>query len=105
MFMSILPPEKKAGCVFEHAPYDVLLLRTELDDAQKSAALAEFLNYPDLQLKRHNVGDEKIFGDVYKQFKAEVPISQKNLDYVYSSPYATHFFYRAGNHQFSGEMV
>jgi hypothetical protein len=87
------PSPRDAGWVrFEQAPYDVLLLRTELDDAKKSAVLGDFVNYPDLQLQRLNVGDEKIFGPVYQQFKAEVKVSQKNLDYVYQSAYAQHFF-------------
>jgi hypothetical protein len=77
---------------FQEAQFDVLLIRTELDNKTKSAALGAFVNQQDLQIKRVNVGDEKIFGDAYKQFKEELSVDAKHLDTVYNSAYARHFF-------------
>jgi len=80
---------------FEHFTtelYDILLLRTETEDNIKSKAVGDFVNRPNLKIQRSNVGDQKIFGEVYQDFKKALIVAPQHLDTVYQSQYARHFY-------------
>ena len=83
---------EKGWVRFREGQFDILILKTELDDEEKSAQVNRFLSQETIRIKRTNVGDEKIFGDSYKRFKAELVVDGQHLETVYQSAYARHFF-------------
>lgn len=85
-------PRETGWAHFKEGQFDVLILKTELDDEEKSAQVNRFLNGKSIRIKRTNVGDEKIFGDSYKRFKAELQVDNQHLETAYQSAYARHFF-------------
>lgn len=77
---------------FEHSPYDVLLIRTELDDTLKAKIIGEFAGLDNFTLIRRNVGETKDYGEVYKAFKQRLVVPDDRLNEIYESRYARHFF-------------
>jgi hypothetical protein len=85
-------PRETGWVHFKEGQFDVLILKTELDDSEKSAQLSRFVARENIKIKRTNIGDEKIFGEAYKRFKAELHVDAQHLDTAYNSAYARHFF-------------
>lgn len=74
----------------EHA--DILLLRVNLDDASKEAAIAEFLELPDFKLASANVGAEKAYAEIYQQFKQQIVLPAAYINRMLDAKYTQHFF-------------
>ncbi len=95
------PFDTERGCTrFEQAPYQVLALKTELDDGVKSALVADFLGLKQFVLERRNVGETKEYGEVYRAFKKQLRVLPENLDAVYNSRFARHFYTESEIHAF-----
>ena len=77
---------------FSNGPFDLLVLRTELPDEQKSKIVQEYLDVPDLAIQRHNTGKKKSYAHRYKAFKEEVSLPISYLDRMLKSQYAQHFY-------------
>jgi hypothetical protein len=77
---------------FEYPKYDILLIKTELDDAVKAQIIGEFAGLEHFTLIRRNVGETKEYGEVYKAFKQGLVVPENRLDEIYKSRYAQHFF-------------
>ena len=77
---------------FQHGHYDVLLIKTELDDAIKAEVIGEFAGLENFTLIRRNVGETKDYGEVYKAFKQQLVVPEERLTEIYESHYARHFF-------------
>ena len=70
----------------------VLLMRLELDDADKERVIADFLGEPGFTLDSANVGEARGDGDGYRQFKAEAKLPADYLERKLTSRFATHFY-------------
>ncbi len=87
------PSPRDDGYVqFEQPPYTVLALQTELDDTRKARLVGDFVGRADFSLMRYNVGETKVYGEVYKAFKARLVVDQAHIDTVYGSRYVQHFY-------------
>ena len=71
---------------------ELLVLRCELDDAVKQAALAGFLGLGSFKITRANVGAEKDYASVYGRFRESVRLPDSYLEWMYTSRYARHFY-------------
>lgn len=72
--------------------FSTLLLRQESLDVAPGA-LSEFLDLDEpLELKRSNVGDEKSYADLYRDFLAQARPPRPVVDRIYSHPMVRHFY-------------
>lgn len=89
---------------FSHGSCDVLVVRTELKDSDKSAVLADFLEAPTFQMvevvpiKRARTeaaglpGEKSPYAESYKALKQGVEVPAEHIDRIRQSSYARHFF-------------
>lgn len=81
-------------------PFELLILRTELPDEAKAAAIAEFLQRSRLEMRDRPgaaegvpglAGDRSAYGAHYREFKRRVSIPQRHWDVIAGSKVARHF--------------
>ena len=80
--------------VIESGRFRILLLRTEISNQEKGAALTEFLGEPvemEVYKKVNKYELREEVNDLYREFKSEVKFQEDYLDYLYNSDYARHF--------------
>ncbi|MEO1665366.1 MAG: putative capsular polysaccharide synthesis family protein [Chloroflexota bacterium] len=100
------PFDREAGHTrFTTDLYDVLIVRTEMDDAVKSQIVGEFVGLPDLQITRTNVGETNHYGAAYKAFKQALTIDAAHFQAIYASRYAQHFFGEAKLHEMNAQWA
>ncbi len=90
-------------------PFELLIMRTELEDNLKAGLVAEFVNLPKLgmsnallasqtsaAIKRRTPpgmpGDQAEYAVAYKKLKQHAVIPPEYLDAIVDSPYVRHFF-------------
>ncbi len=71
---------------------DLLILKSELDDATKAAAVAEFLAIRKLTLKSVNVTGAKAKGDAYRRFRETLRLDPAYVDRMLDARYTRHFY-------------
>lgn len=77
---------------FSSAPYDVLVLSTELPDEEKAKRVSEFVGIPGFQLERRNTSPPGGRKELYEAFKAHIRFPEEAVDEVLNTRYAQHFF-------------
>lgn len=85
---------EKGYRVIENGRFKILLLRTEITNEQKGAALSEFLETPvemEVSKKSDKYELKEETNELYREFKKEVRFRPEFLDYLYQSEYAKHF--------------
>ncbi len=85
-------PKEKGYVRFQEGPYDILVMRSELDDQQKSLVVSDFVGTTNLQIIRARVGAWQPYGKLYEVFKREVTVPEPYLDAIVNSRFAQHFF-------------
>jgi len=70
----------------------VLLLKCELPDSRKEAAIRQFLALPAFALKNENVGADKIYAAAYRQFLGTIKLPDDYLDRMCNAEYTRHFY-------------
>jgi hypothetical protein len=73
-------------------PYDILLMRVDLDDVSKEKHLSEFLGVEGIKLLPENVGAEKPYAATYREFLRALRLPEEYVDRMLDSRYARHFF-------------
>jgi hypothetical protein len=86
-------PESGFG-TYESGRVRLLVLKLEIPDAEKESAIGSFLNIPSFRLQRANVGELKIYADMYAAFKREVRLPAEYVDRMCDSRYFRHFYSR-----------
>ena len=82
-----------SGVVSFHVDHlDLLLYKLEISDIDKEVAISELLNLDSFKLERKNVGDQKKYKHVYRQFQREVELPQSYIDHVRDTRYFDHFY-------------
>jgi hypothetical protein len=71
---------------------DILLMKLELDDTQKEAAIAEFLDFPSFKLATANIGSEKEYSEKYQEFKQKIVLPEVYIKKILESKFAQHFY-------------
>lgn len=88
-------PFPDAGATtFTVGPYDVLIMRQELSDSEKSQQLESFLEVDPLPIRQTNRrsrpgGDLR---EVYDQFKRTAPLGREELTRIATSRFMQHFY-------------
>ncbi len=59
---------------------------------EKQDAISEFMNLPDFQLIRANVGEAKDYSETYKDFKDKIQMPHSYLETMLNSKYSRHFY-------------
>ena len=71
---------------------DLLIIKLETSDSVKEKAIKEFLGLKEFKLVRANVGEEKNYQDMYKEFKQNIKLPQSLVDEMCGSKYFNHFY-------------
>ena len=71
---------------------DLIVIKSEIEDDNKSRIIADFLGIKELQLVRSNVAEDKRHAGTYRKFKESIKLPQSLLDRIYESRYARHFY-------------
>jgi hypothetical protein len=85
-------PNGRGSLAFREGAIEVLVLKTETDDAVKEEALSEFLGVEDLRLVKSNVGERKAYAGQYREFKERIRFPDAFFRTMYDSRYARHFY-------------
>jgi hypothetical protein len=72
--------------------YDILVLRSDLDDASKKKCIEEFLEIDGLALVPKNVGSQKPYAEAYRKFLGALELPESYVNEMLDSKYARHFF-------------
>lgn len=73
-------------------PFDVLVIRSELDNDQKSELIAGFLGISEFKISNHNISGSKAYGKTYRQFVESALLPQTYISRMLESQYACHFY-------------
>lgn len=71
---------------------ELLFIRLEDLNDCVSEAFETFLDLQNFTLQNTNVGSEKAYADVYKQFKNIIVLPKSYLDSLYDTPFMHHFY-------------
>jgi len=88
-------PLDRGSLTFREGSIEVLVLKTETDDAVKEKALSDFLGVPDIRLVESNVGSQKAYARQYREFRQRIRFPDGFLRTMYGSRYAQHFYSEA----------
>jgi len=78
--------------VISSGKHEVLILRTDLDDAAKAAAIKRFLNIPALPIVSANVTEQKDQRNAYKAFLSTIRMVPEYVEFMLDSKFSRHFF-------------
>ena len=70
----------------------LLVLKCELDDRSKAAAISKFLGLESLEMVRSNVSSKRSHAKQYEQFKQRIKVPASLLDKLYESKFAKFFY-------------
>lgn len=85
-------PHDKGHLRIETDRYDILVMRTDLDDASKKRCIEEFLGLEGLSLVHKNVGSQKPYAAAYRKFLDALELPESYVDEMLGSKYTRHFF-------------
>lgn len=84
-------PKDKGYHIWKNDDFDLLIIRLEdLTDVFEKA-IKEFVGL-DLPLLKNNVGSEKEYASLYREFKKNYTPTPKLIDEMYKSKYTQHFY-------------
>lgn len=84
---------REAGFLrIESGPYEVLVMRHDLDDRLKGKLLAELVGAPAVTVAPRNVGARKPYAASYREFLGRVSLREEYVDRMLDSKYARHFY-------------
>lgn len=76
----------------DSGPYEVLIMRHDLDDRVKEKCLAELVGAGTVSLTPKNVSSQKPYADVYREFLRRVELPEDYVNRLLDSKYARHFY-------------
>jgi len=85
-------PREKGFLRIDSGPYEILLMRHDLDNRLKEKCLAELIGVPRISLGPRNVGAEKPYAVAYRQLLNRIELTEDYVDCMLNSKYARHFF-------------
>ncbi len=83
--------EKKVGS-FGYGSFKFLILRTDLDNDEKTMVIRRFTDCPEITLENRNAYEEKEYRSFYRQFKQQIKLPDHLIDEIYSKSYVRLFF-------------
>jgi hypothetical protein len=85
-------PQGEGFLRISNGPYEVLLMRHDLDDRLKEKCLAELIGVPAVSLTPKNVGTQKVYSSTYTEFLKRIRLPEEYVDRMLGSKYARHFY-------------
>ena len=85
-------PTSKGYQIIENEKAQVLLLRLEDLNKCGPGAFKEFLDIDGFSIVKANVGNEKPYNNIYRNFLNTAVLPQSYLDEMYNSKYTRHFY-------------
>lgn len=85
-------PHDRGYLRIDSGPYEVLIMRHDLDDRVKEKRLAELVGVRTVTLTPKNVSALKPYADVYREFLRRVELPEGYVDRLLGSKYARHFY-------------
>lgn len=85
-------PRDQGFLRIDSGPYEVLLMRHDLDDRLKEKCLAELIGVPEVSLTPKNVGTEKPYSSTYTEFLKRIELPEDYVELMLGSKYARHFY-------------
>jgi hypothetical protein len=85
-------PHDKGHLRINSGPYEILIMRHDLDDRLKERCLAELVGVRSVSLAPKNVSAQKPYADVYREFLRRVELPEGYVDRLLGSRYARHFY-------------
>lgn len=87
------PFDKDKGySIINQKNIDLLIVRLENINEISSDVFSGFLAVENFTLKNQNVGQDKWYNPLYKEFKSSVEYTKKYVDSLYQSKYMKHFY-------------
>jgi hypothetical protein len=83
---------ERGSLEFREGDTDVLVLKTETDDAQKEEALSRFVCVDRIRLAKSNLAVDKVYAEQYAEFKQRIRFPEAFFRTMYESKYAQHFY-------------
>lgn len=77
--------------VIRKAPFELLILKSELDDAAKSVALSDFFRRP-IDVQRANSTGAKSKGEVFRRFVKTLRLPHAYVERMLNARYTKHFY-------------
>ena len=96
--------QEKGSLQIQHDNLQILIMRTELDDEQKSRLVSNFLGLTNFKMAKAGEkvstkdsapgmpGEQTKYGNLYKAFKQKVTLPEQYLDEIFGSRHVQHFF-------------
>jgi hypothetical protein len=85
-------PAEEGFLTFREGSIEVLVLKTETDDAVKERAISEFLGVDRIRLARSNIASAKSYAPQYREFSDRIRFADAFFRSMYDSKYARHFY-------------
>jgi hypothetical protein len=90
VYLSEFPPCGYAN--YENENFQLLLMRSEIADADKRKAIGSYINLPAFELIPKNVGSKKSYASIYRQFVNTIILPEEYLNELYDSRFMRHFY-------------
>lgn len=85
-------PLEKGWIRFQNGPFELLLLRIELEDALKEKVIRDFIQRPDFKLINANAAESKEYADRYREFTHTIRLPESYIEKMCSAKYTRHFY-------------
>jgi hypothetical protein len=85
-------PREAGFATYRQGPFELIVLRSELDDSLKEKALAVFLRLDGFRVRRTNVGEEKEHAGLYSRFRDSARLPDVYIERLLGSRYTRHFY-------------
>ena len=72
--------------------FEVLVIKSECADEDKTRLLSEFLDVPELEIVRGNVSADKPYAKKLEAFKERIRFPSDHVDELVESKYFQHFY-------------
>jgi hypothetical protein len=86
------PFPSEGFCTYHHDNVHLLVLKLEINDEVKIAAIKNFLGLKNFELFNANIGNEKDYASTYKEFKKQLILPDHYIDKMSESKFFTHFY-------------
>lgn len=85
-------PRETGFLRIDSGPYEILLMRHDLNDRVKEKCVAELVDVPAVAISPRNQSIQKQYGETYRQFIQRLRFPAAYVDHMLDSKYARHFF-------------
>jgi hypothetical protein len=85
-------PREQGFLRISSEPYEVLIMRHDLDDRQKERCVRELLGVEDVTIQPANRAEEQPYAEVYKHFVKNVQLPESYVSEMLDSKFTRHFY-------------